>query len=122
MPQHQDTSNVQKMHTANINGFDVEVYNNQERMKTFIDLEFSKPNDLGLSKAKLQFNADYAISVVLGGYAQSNGIDTYEVVILYKGGISYNNGIANDVLGWQTRDKVSSTMERLQELIKQEKV
>lgn len=74
-------------------------------MKTFKDLEF-KNHPISRTKrykdakqALYHFENNYGVSVVFGSCFYSNGIDTYEVAILYKDELTYNTGITNGVLG-----------------------
>lgn len=65
-------------------------------MKTFKDLKFKKHSiaNSGIERyknskhAELNFQNDYGISVIFGNCFYSNGIDTYELAILYKGNLS----------------------------------
>jgi len=93
-------------------------------MKTFKDLEFKKHSiaNSGIERykdarqAELNFKNDYGVSVIFGSCFYSNGINTYEVAILYNGHISYNSGITDDVIGYLSEEKVSEIMVRVQSL------
>lgn len=88
-------------------------------MKTFKDLEFkghlmSQYYGGGLKQAVMHFANNYGVSVLLGNEFYSNGVDTYEVAILYKNEITYNTEITNDVLGYVTKEEVSEIMKKIQ--------
>lgn len=93
-------------------------------MKTFKDLKFL-PHSLseqGLSRhsnakqAEMEFENGYGISVIFGSCFYSNGIDTYEIAVLYNGSITYSSGIADDVVGYLTARQVTSYMKKIQKL------
>lgn len=88
-------------------------------MKTFNDLVFGEhinPNMIKDTKqARMQFDNGYGISVLLGGKGiYSNGIDTYEVAILYDDELCYDSGLCDDVLGHQTEGEITELMEKIQ--------
>lgn len=87
-------------------------------MKTFNDLVFGEhinPNITDIKQARMQFNNGYGVSVLLGGYGiHSNGIDTYEVAILYNDELCYDTGLCDDVLGHQTESEITELMEKIQ--------
>lgn len=101
------------------------------KIKNFSDLVF-EPHEIAKEAHKLPFlirekylNAKhavmwfengYGISVVKGSMFYSNGIDTYEVAVIKKGGVCYDTPIANDVIGYIEADEVSNIMKRIQEL------
>lgn len=89
-------------------------------MKTFNDLIFGQhinPNVNDTKQARMTFENGYGISVLLGGYGiYSNGIDTYEVVILYDDDLCYDTGLCDDVLGYQTESEITELMEKIQQL------
>ena len=85
-------------------------------MKTFKDLEFKEhpiKRD-GATWATLTFDNGYGISVLLGNMFYSNGIDTYEVAVLYNGGIAYNTDITDDVIGYINEDEVNDVIGKIQ--------
>ncbi len=100
-------------------------------VKTFKDLDF-KPHSLTkyadkynysfneqYSKAKqaiMYFENGYGVSVLYGSCFYSSGIDTYEVGILYDGGLTYNTDITDDVMGYLTESEVTDVMIRVQQL------
>ena len=101
-------------------------------VKTFKDLDF-KPHSLAkyadkynypfineqYSKAKqaiMYFENGYGVSVLYGSCFYSNGIDTYEVGILYDGGLTYDTDITDDVMGYLTESEVTDVMIRVQQL------
>lgn len=83
--------------------------------KTFADLEF-KPfvkNDgcqllEGTTRAELNFDNRYGVSVVCGDLFLSNGKDTYELGILYDG-VLFRGPMA-----YMTSEQVTSVMIELQ--------
>lgn len=110
-------------------------------MKTFKDLNFQpygyeqkvadKLYDLGLSyedfekklfaespakNAVIHFKNGWGVSVVFGkGCWYSNGIDTYEVGIMYHGMLKTNSAIFYDeVAPHQTKEQVTEIMLKLQ--------
>ncbi len=93
-------------------------------MKTFKDLEFGKHPIAGSNNeyfksakhAVMNFDNGYGISVVLGKFAYSNGIDTYEAAVLFKGELTYNTHITNDVKGHLSEIEVTEMMEQIQKL------
>lgn len=89
-------------------------------MKTFKDLTFGQhinPNITDIIQARMEFSNGYGISVLLGGYGiHSNGIDTYEVAILYNDKLCYDTGLCDDVLGHQTESEITELMEKIQQL------
>lgn len=84
-------------------------------MKTFTDLIFNPhPRVPGL-KARLMFENGFGIDVVLGNLFISNGINTYEVVILDKNGVIYDKDPnITGIYGHVTKDGVISIMEQIQ--------
>ena len=65
----------------------------------------------------MQFDNGYGISVLLGGYGiYSNGIDTYEVAILYDDELCYDSGLCDDILGYQTESEITELMAKIQSL------
>ena len=87
-------------------------------MKTFNDLVFGEhinPNIKDAKQARMTFENGYGISVLLGGDGiYSNGIDTYEVAILYNDELCYDSGLCDDVLGHQTEGEITELMEKIQ--------
>jgi len=84
-------------------------------MKTFKDLEFkSHPIGNGV-QARMDFDNDYGVSVVKfnGSYGYPN---LWEVAVMYKGSLTYNTPITDDVLGHQNDQDVTDIMERVQTL------
>jgi hypothetical protein len=85
-------------------------------MKTFKDLEF-RPHSIGNGvQAVMEFENGYGVSVVKfnGSYGYHQGL--WEVAILYKGSLTYNTHITDDVLGHQTEQDVTDVMKQVQEL------
>lgn len=75
-------------------------------MKTFEDLVFVQ--EIVCKHAVLYFENEYGISVLFGDKVYSNGIDTYEVAMLYKG------NILHDVFAYITKEKINEIMIELQ--------
>lgn len=86
-------------------------------MKTFKDLEFKdhEAKPYFNTQAVMSFNNDYGISVVNGRFAYCDR-DTYEVAVLYKGELTYNTDITDDVLRSQTQEDIDKLMKQIQEL------
>ena len=85
-------------------------------MKTFKDLVFNKhPYGEG-EYAKLTFSNNYGVSIICGSKYYSNGVDTYELAVLYGDDITYNTGITSDVMGYQTCGQITDIMKQVQEL------
>lgn len=88
----------------------------EKELKTFDDLQFY-PHEAGSGMhAVMNFHNGYGVSVLCGKLFYSNGIDTYEVGILYDGNLTYSTEITSDVLGGLTRDEVTEVMEKVQKL------
>lgn len=93
-------------------------------MKTFEDLKFNTHPiaESGIekySKAKLAretFENGYGVSVILGNIFYSNGIDSYELAVLFNDGITYNTEITGDVMGYLSKDEVTEIMLKVQSL------
>ena len=64
----------------------------------------------------MYFKNGYGVSVLLGDNYNSNGIDTFDVAILYKGEITYNTCITDDVIVHATKKDISLVMKKVQEL------
>ncbi len=84
-------------------------------MKKFENLEF-KPHSIGGIQARMNFDNKYGVSVVCGSMFYSNGIDTYELGVLYEGSLTYNTYITDDVLGGLSADEVTDIMVKVQKL------
>ena len=85
-------------------------------MKTFKDLEF-KPHSIsnGL-QAVMNFDNNYGVSVVKLNGSYGFHQDLWEVAILYKGSLTYNTDITDDVIGHQTDEDVTEVMKKVQML------
>lgn len=99
--------------------------------KTFKDLKF-KPHGLAkdayilpafsrdrygnAKQAVMEFENDYGVSVLMGECFYSNGVDTYELGVLYEGGLTYNTDITDDVIGYITEEEVTEIMKRVQDI------
>lgn len=75
-------------------------------MKTFEDLVFKQ--EIVCKHAVLYFENGYGISVLFGDKVYSNGIDTYEVAMLYKG------NLLHEVFACVTKEKINEIMIELQ--------
>ncbi len=84
-------------------------------MKTFKDLKFEE-HPLDGEMAKMEFENNYGVSVIFGGMFYSNGIDTYELAVLYDGQLSYSTDITDDVLGYISESEVTEAMIKVQNL------
>ena len=84
-------------------------------MKEFKDLKF-KDNVLSPSSASLFFDNNYGVSVITGRGSYTDINNPYEVAVLYDGELCYTTHITNDVLGYQTKESVSTIMKQIQEL------
>lgn len=84
-------------------------------MKTFKDLEFN-PHSVAGTHAIIHFDNKYGVSVICGDIFFSNGVDTYELAVLYDGSITYNTDITNDVIGNLTADQVTDVMIKVQQI------
>ncbi len=88
---------------------------------TFRSLKFlPHPSDImgtrSDKQAVVNFDNNFGVSVVFGKTFYSNGVDTYEVAVLRDGEICYDSGISSDVLGYISREEVSTYMVAIQEL------
>lgn len=94
-------------------------------MKTFDDLTF-KPHLLKKysenMRAIMFFPNGYGVSVLFGDAFYSNGIDTYELAVLFGDEknpvIAYNTPITNDVLAFIDKEEVTKAMIEVQQLEK----
>ena len=88
-------------------------------MKTFDDLVF-KPHSISLSNgakmSTMDFQNGYGVSVIFGKMFYSNGIDTYELAVTYKGELCYTTEITSDVMGWLSEKEVTEVMAKVQSL------
>lgn len=87
-------------------------------MKTFNDLEF-KDHPMAMpyfnKQARMDFDNGYGLSVINGRHAYCDET-TYEVAVLYNGEITYDSGLTDDVLGYQTPKMITELMEKIQNL------
>ena len=99
--------------------------------KTFRDLKF-EPHGLSngdqlaslflrdyygnAKQALIEFENGYGVSVLLGRCFHSNGVDTYELGVLYDGDLTFNTDITDDVLGHITEEEVTEIMIRVQDI------
>ncbi len=82
-------------------------------MKTFEDLVFKQ--EIVCKHAVLYFENGYGISVLFGDKVYSNGIDTYEVAMLYKNDFFYIEG--DSIIPYATKEKINEIMIELQNKI-----
>lgn len=86
-------------------------------MKTFNDLQFEKNYTLGGVKSRMFFENGYGVSVIRNQYSYGGESGLYELAVLNKDGkIVYDTPITHDVLGWLSKEEVTSTMEKVQKL------
>lgn len=85
-------------------------------MKTFEDLEF-KPGICGFTRARMNFDNGYGVSVIYGPYAYCDE-NTYEVAVLKNDELCYSTPITDDVLGYQDREQVTEIMKIIQSYTK----
>lgn len=95
-------------------------------MKTFKDLTFkTREGFLKENKqALIHFENGYSVSVLFGKAFYSNGVDTYELAVLYKGLLTYSNSFKfvtevlydDNVLGYINEIEVSNIMNQVQAL------
>jgi hypothetical protein len=90
-------------------------------MKTFNDLEFNQHPLGGGIQALIFFPNGYGASVVGGSRGlYGDGVKTFELAVLYgtkdDWALSYSTEIADDVLGWQSKDDVTEILRQIQEL------
>ena len=86
-------------------------------MKGFKDLIFEvHPNFPNSKQARIDFENRYGVSVIIGKGLYSNGINTYELAIIYDNKICYDTPITNDVMGYLTEDEISNIMKQVQYL------
>lgn len=73
----------------------------------FEDLEFkSHPNGIG-TRAVIDFENGYGVSVVFGDMYYSDGMDTYELAVTKGGHLDYDNPVADgDVRGYLEKDEL----------------
>ena len=86
-------------------------------MKNFKDLIFENYFILypKAKKAREFFNNDFGISVLLGDIFNSNGIDNYEICVLYFGNPYYQIQIPNNGSG-VSAEQISEFIIKLQKM------
>lgn len=93
-----------------------------EQLEYFNSLVF-KPHAIGNGvQAVKNFENEYGVSVVNHSFSYGNKQGLYEVAVMYKGNITYNTSITNDVLGWQSEEDVNEVMQRVSLLPKKLKL
>lgn len=94
-------------------------------MKTFENLQFNQKRDYNGQftsgkRAYLRIDKHFAVSVLLGGEdCYTNGIDTYEMAILYNDEVLNDIG-QNDVYAYISKEKVNDVLIHLQSLTETE--
>ena len=86
-----------------------ETYGSQPNIDPYIEERFS-----GV-QSRMEFPNGYEVSVLCGVQFYSNGHDTYEVGVFYRG-MDTQFFPTGSVAGWKTRDEVTEIMKRVQEL------
>lgn len=69
-----------------------------------------------LKFARIEFENGYGASVLIGSQFYSNGVDTYELAVLYEGEITYNTDITDDVLGHLSKEEVNEILIKIKSL------
>lgn len=86
-------------------------------LKQFEDLEHkAHPSSGRGTRAVMDFDNGYGISVIFGRDWYSNGVDTYEIAVMKDKAICYDTPITEDVIGNLTKQEVSDIMKQIQEL------
>ena len=92
-------------------------------MKTFKSLKFKKHHvSIGnvpkmfksAKRAVLKFKNGYGISVLFGECFYANGIDEYEIAVLYGDSLCYDTPITDDVIGHLKESEVTEIMKQIQ--------
>ena len=87
-------------------------------MKTFKDLEFETQSHAMLGiQAKMYFDNGYGVSVIKGELTYGGKDGLYELAVVKKsGGLCFDSGITDDVLGSLKPKEVTKYMKKIQEL------
>ena len=94
---------------------------NKKEMKEFKDLEFTK-TDMGNVQASLMVENNYGISVIMGPYTKGGLEGKFEIAILKMppgkdfSVIAYDTPLADDVIGYLTKEQVSEYIAKIEEL------
>lgn len=95
-------------------------------MKTFENLQFNQRRNryngqfTSGKRAYLRLDRHFAVSVLLGGEdCYTNGVDTYEMAILYNDEVLNDIG-QNDVYAYISKEKVNDVLIHLQSLTETE--
>lgn len=83
-------------------------------MKTFEDLEFVEGT--GWTRATLDFDNGYGVSVLTGGLTFTCTLAPYEVAVTYNGEPCYTTDITDNLLMFQDAKEVTEIMKRIQDL------
>jgi hypothetical protein len=95
------------------------------KMKTFENLKFNQKRNYNGQftsgkRAYLRIDRHFAVSVLFGGEdCYTNGIDTYEMAILYNDEVLFDNG-QQDVYAYISKEKVNEVLIHLQSLTETE--
>ena len=89
----------------------------------FDDLQWTlvysdKKNGIGLdrfARATVNFTNGYYISIINGMYSQGD-VDEYELAILNRDGICYDTPLADDVVGFLTKEGIEQLVRDVSEL------
>lgn len=68
------------------------------------------------TQASIYFSNGYGASILFGSMFYSDGIDTYELAVLDPNGLTYSTPITDDVLGYITKDEVTSALQQIEAL------
>lgn len=72
--------------------------------------------DMGGNLWRFEFDNGYGASVIChdGSYGHEKGL--FELAVTKEGKLDYSTPIANDVIGWLTREDVFDLLEKIKEL------
>lgn len=91
-------------------------------MKIFKDLEFKDylvhesidKKFKGHKKAIQGFENGFGVSVLFGKSFYSDGVETYELAVLFGRNITYNSELSDGVYAYLTKDEVTDFMLKIQ--------
>lgn len=91
-------------------------------MKIFKDLEFKDylvhesidKKFKGHKQAIQGFENGFGVSVLFGKSFYSDGVETYELAVLFGSNITYNSELSDGVYGYLTKDEVTDFMLKIQ--------
>jgi len=91
------------------------------RTKTFFDLIFKQHHisvsmkEIGFkTHAKMYFKNGFGVSVITGESAYTYAEGKYEIAILFNRNITYDSGLTDDVIGYQTANDINNIMQEVQ--------